>query len=41
MVEDKTYIGMPLRLVAGRLVDDSVAYLTFAVIREASRSADA
>jgi dihydrofolate reductase len=31
----------PLRLVASRIVDDSVAYLTFAVVREASRSADA
>jgi dihydrofolate reductase len=31
----------PLRLVASGIVDDSVAYLTFAVVREASRSADA
>lgn len=31
----------PLRLVASRIVDDSVAYLTFAVVREASRSTDA
>jgi dihydrofolate reductase len=30
----------PLRLVASRIVDDSVAYLTFGVVREASRSAD-
>ena len=31
----------PLRLVVSRIIDDSVAYLTFAVGREASRSADA
>jgi dihydrofolate reductase len=31
----------PLRLVASRIVDDSVAYLTFAAVRDESRSADA